>query len=74
MSDFQVITTLEDLEALAREDADAVVLASEAGAARSVKALWEMCRAGGMWGLPAVVIASGDQVRAAREAMEQDNE
>ena len=74
MSDFQVITTPEELEALAREDADAVVLASEAGAARSVKALWEMCRAGGMWGLPAVVIASGDQVRAAREAMEVINE
>ena len=74
MSDFRIITTPEDLEALAREDTDAVVLASEAGAARSVKALWEMCRAGGMWGLPAVVIASGDQVRAAREAMEQDNE
>ena len=74
MSDFQVITTPEELEALAQDDADAVVLASEAGAARSVKALWEMCRAGGMWGLPAVVIASGTQVRAAREAMEKENE
>ena len=72
--DARIIRTPEDLEALAREDADAVVLASEAGAARSVKALWEMCRAGGLWGLPAVVIASGNQVRAAREAMEQDNE
>ena len=57
-----VIRTPEELEALAREDADAVVLASEAGAARSVKALWEMCRAGGMWGLPAVVIATGRQI------------
>ena len=74
MSDFQIIRMPEELEALAREDADAVVLASEAGAARSVKALWEMCRAGGLWGLPAVVIATGDQVRAAREAMEKDNE
>ena len=74
MSDFQVITTPEELEALALNDADAIVLASEAGAARSVKALWEMCRAGGMWGLPAVVIASGAQVRAAREAMEESNE
>ena len=73
-SDIQVIRTPEELEALAREDADAVVLASEAGAARSVKALWEMCRAGGMWGLPAVVIASGAQVRAAREAMEQEHD
>ena len=73
MSEFQIITTPEELEALAREDTDAVVLASEAGAARSVKALWEMCRAGGMWGLPAVVIASGDRVREAREAMEEEN-
>ena len=74
MPDMQIIRTVEDLEALAREDADAVVLASEAGAARSVKALWEMCRAGGMWGLPAVVIASGAQVRVAREALELANE
>ena len=71
--DMQVIRTPEELEALAREDADAIVLASEAGVARSVKALWEMCRAGGMWGLPAVVIATGKQVRAAREAMEIEN-
>ena len=73
MPDVQVIRTQEELEALAREDADAVVLASEAGAARSVKSLWEMCRAGGMWGLPAVVIASGAQVREAREAMEKEH-
>ena len=73
MPDMQVIRTPQDLEELALEDADAVVLASEAGAARSVKALWEMCRAGGMWGLPAVVIATGEQVRAAREAMEQEH-
>ena len=71
--DAQVIRTPEDLGELVLEDVDAVVLASEAGAARSVKALWEMCRAGGMWGLPAVVIASGAQVRAAREAMEEEN-
>ena len=73
MSDFRIITTPEELGELALEDTDTVVLASEAGAARSVKALWEMCRAGGMWGLPAVVVASGRQVRAAREAMELDN-
>ena len=71
--DVQVICTPQDLGELALEDTDAVVLASEAGAARSVKALWEMCRSGGMWGLPAVVIATGDQVRAAREAMEQEH-
>ena len=74
MSDFQVITTQEELEALEIDDADAIVVASEAGAARSVKALWEMCRAGGMWGLPAVVIATGAQVRAAREAMEKEHD
>ena len=74
MSDFQVITTPEELEALAREDADAVVLASEAGVARSVKSLCMMYRLKVEWGLPAVVIATGDQVREAREAMEKDNE
>ena len=72
--DVQVICTPQDLEALAREDADAVVLASEAGAARSVKSLCMMYRLKVEWGLPAVVIASGAQVRAAREAMELDNE
>ena len=74
MSDFQVITTLEELEALAREDADAVVLASEAGAVRTVRVLAAMHRLGSVWGLPAVVIATGKQVRAAREAMEVINE
>ena len=71
--DVQIIRTPEDLEALAREDADAVVLASEAGAARSVKSLCMMYRLKVEWGLPAVVIATGKQVRAAREAMEQNN-
>ena len=74
MSDFQVITTQEELEALARDDADAIVLASEAGATRSVKSLCMMYRLNVEWGLPAVVIASGAQVRAAREAMEEINE
>ena len=74
MSDFRIITTQEELEALAREDADAIVLASEAGAARSVKSLCMMYRLKVEWGLPAAVIASGNQVRAAREAMEVINE
>ena len=74
MPDVQVIRTPQDLEELAREDANAVVLASEAGAARSVKSLWEMYSTGDVWGLPAVVIATGAQVRAAREAMEVINE
>ena len=73
MPDVQVIRTPEELEALAREDADAVVLASEAGAVRTVRALAAMHRLGSVWGLPAVVIASGEQVRTAREAMEKDN-
>ena len=74
MSDFQIIRTPEELEALALNDADAIVLASEAGAARSVKSLCMMYRLKVEWGLPAVVIATGDQVRAAREAMEVINE
>ena len=74
MSGFQVITTPEELEALARDDANAVVLASEAGAVRTVRALSAMHRLGSVWGLPAVVVATGAQVRAAREAMEKDNE
>ena len=74
MSDFQIIRELEELEALEMEDAGAVVVASEAGAVRTVRALAAMHRLGSVWGLPAVVIASGSQVRAAREAMEAINE
>ena len=74
MSEFQIITTQEELEALAREDADAIVLASEAGVVRTAGALCAMHRLENMWGLPAVVIVTGDQVREAREAMEVDNE
>ena len=73
MPDVQVIRTPQELEGLAREDANAVVLASEAGAVRTVRALAAMHRLGSVWGLPAVVVATGDQVRAAREAMEEDN-
>ena len=74
MSDFRIITTSEELEALELDDADAIVVASEAGVVRTVRAICAMHRLGSMWGLPAVVIATGAQVRAAREAMEQDNE
>ena len=70
----RLIRTPEELEALAREDAAAIVLASEAGAARSVKSLCMMYRLKVEWGLPAVVIATGAQVREAREAMEVINE
>ena len=74
MSEFQIITTPEELEALAREDAVAIVLAGETGVVRTVEALCGMNQLVPMWGLPAVVIATGDQVREAREAMEKDNE
>ena len=74
MSDFRIIRTSEELEALAREEPGAIVLASEAGAARSVKSLCMMYRLKVEWGLPAVVIATGDQVREAREVMEIENE
>ena len=74
MSDFQIIRTPQDLEELAREDADAVVLAGFAGVPRSACTLYEMYKAGQEWTLPAVIIATGTQARAAREAMEEDNE
>lgn len=73
MSDFRIITTPEELEALEIDDADAVVLASESGAVRTVRALAAMHRLGSMWGLPAVVVATGAQVREAREAMEEEH-
>ena len=73
-SDMQVIRTPEDLEALAREDADAVVLAGFAGVPRPACTLYEMYKAGQEWTLPAVIIATGTQARAAREAMEVINE
>ena len=74
MSNFQIIRTPEELEALEIDDADAIVVASEAGAVRHVRALAAMHHLGSVWGLPAVVIASGAQVREAREAMEVINE
>ena len=72
--DTRIIRTQAELEALEMEDADAVVVASEAGVVRTARALAAMRQHGSVWGLPAVVVASGAQVRAAREAMEQDNE
>ena len=73
MPDVRIIRTPEDLEALAREDADAVVLAGFAGVPRPACTLYEMHKAGQEWVLPAVIIATGGQVRAAREAMEKYN-
>ena len=72
--DVQVICTPQDLEELAREDADAVVLAGFAGVPRPACTLYEMYKAGQEWTLPAVIIATGTQARAAREAMEVVNE
>ena len=74
MPDMRVIRTPEDLEALAREDADAVVLAGFAGVPRPACTLYERYKAGQEWTLPAVIIATGTQARAAREAMEVVNE
>ena len=74
MPDLPVIRTPQDLEELAREDAAAVVLAGFIGVPRPACTLYEMHKAGQEWTLPAVVIATGGRVRAAREAMEQDNE
>ena len=74
MPDLHIIRTQKELEALELIDADAIVVASGAGAVRTVRALAAMHRLGSVWGLPAVVIASGNQVRAAREAMEVINE
>ena len=73
MPDAQIIRTPEELEALAREDADAIVLAGEARVVRTVRALCELRELVYAWGLPAVVIATGTQVRDAREAMEEEN-
>ena len=72
--DVQVIRTPEELEALELNDADAIVLASEAGAVRTVRALAAMHRLESVWGLQAVVVATGAQVHEAREAMEKEHE
>ena len=71
--DARIIRTPEDIEALAREDADAVVLAGFAGVPRPACTLYEMYKAGQKWTLPAVIIATGAQVHEAREAMELEN-
>ena len=69
MSDMRVIRTPEELEAL---DADTVVISSENGEVYYVKNLTERHTKTFLY-VPAVVIATGDQVREAREAMEQEH-
>ena len=70
MSDFHIIRTPEQLEEIAQKDPSAIILAGEAGVVRTVKALCELRELVYEWGLPAVVIATGSQVREAREALE----
>lgn len=70
----QIIRTPDQLQALAQEDPNAVVLAGYVGVPRPAHTLYEMDKYGHKWILPAAVIASGAQVRAAREAMETSNE
>ena len=70
--DVQIIRTPEQLEELAQKDPNAVVLAGHVGVPRPACTLYEMHKAGQEWTLPAVIIATGDQVRAAREAMEKE--
>lgn len=69
-----IIRTPEALEELAQKDPNAIILAGEAGVVRTVKALCELRQLVYEWGLPAVVIATGSQVRAARETLEVTNE
>ena len=70
MSDFHIIRTPEQLEELAQKDPNAVVLAGHVGVPRTAGTLYEMKEYGHNWIFPAVVIATGTQVRAARETLE----
>lgn len=74
MSDFKIIRTPEALEELAQKDPNTVVLAGHVGVPRTARALYEMKEYGHGWIFPAVVIATGTQVRAARETLEVTNE
>ena len=74
MPDVQVIRSSQELEALAREEPGAIVLAGEAGTVRTVRALCGLRELVYGWGLPSVVVATGAQVREAREAMEEEND
>ena len=68
-----IIRTPEELEAL---DPDAVTINNAGAIERVDNWLGESGKPYPLskWHLPAVVIATGEQVRAAREAMEQNNE
>ena len=70
---FRIIRTVEELEAL---DPDAVTINNAGAIERVDNWLGESGKPYPLskWCLPAVVIATGGQVRAAREAMEVNNE
>ena len=70
---FRIIRTVQELEAL---DPDAVTINNAGAIERVDNWLGESGKPYPLskWHLPAVVIATGEQVRAAREAMEQNNE
>ena len=70
----QIIRTPHQLQELAQKDPNAVVLAGYVGVPRPAYTLHEMDKYGHEWILPAAVIASGAQVREAREAMEKGND
>lgn len=74
MTNFRIIRTQSKLEELAQKDPNAVVLAGYVGVPRPACTLYEMKEYGHEWIFPAVVIATGNQVREAREAMEITNE
>ena len=69
---FRIIRTVEELEAL---DPDAVTINNAGAIERVDNWLGESGKPYPLskWHLPAVVIATGEQVRAAREAMEEEN-
>lgn len=69
-----IIRTPEQLEELAQKDPNAVVLAGYVGVPRPAGTLYEMKEYGHDWIFPAVVIATGTQVREARETLEITNE
>ena len=69
MGDLQIIRTVEELEAL---DPDTVVISSENGEVYYVKRLTDIHVKSFLY-VPAVVVATGTQVRAAREAMEKEH-
>ncbi|NWO04199.1 MAG: hypothetical protein HLX50_00415 [Alteromonadaceae bacterium] len=70
MTNFHIIRTVEELEVL---DPDAVVISAENGASYYVRNLTERHVKTFIY-VPAVVIATGAQVRAARRTLEEENE